>query len=54
MLVPHGAVKSPLRRLVAGGGEMDCAEFLIGIVLRDAWRDPQSERCHACGGCCEQ
>src|SRR5450759_1155869 len=54
MLVPHGAVKPALCRLVAGGGEMDRAQFLIGIFLRDAWRRPQSKRCHACDGHCEQ
>jgi hypothetical protein len=53
MLVPHGAIKSPLRRLVARSGEMDGAKFLIGIVLRDAWRRQKSNDCRACDGCYE-
>jgi hypothetical protein len=54
VLVPHGAIKAPLRRLVARSGEMNGAKFLIGIVLRDAWRRPKSKSCHACDGCYEQ
>src|SRR5262249_43763450 len=35
MLVPHGAIKAPLRHLVAGRLEMDGAKSLVGFVLSE-------------------
>ena len=38
VLIAHAAIESPLRRLVAGRGEMDGAELLIGLVLAESRR----------------
>jgi hypothetical protein len=35
MLVTHGAIKAPLRNLVAGRLEMNGAKSLVGFVLRE-------------------
>jgi hypothetical protein len=35
MLVPHGAIKAPLRNLVAGRLEMNGAKSLVGFVLSE-------------------
>jgi hypothetical protein len=35
MLVAHGTVEAALRHLVAGCLEMNIAELLVGVALRD-------------------
>ncbi len=53
MLVSHRAVKSPLRRLIARGREVDGAKSLVGFFLGVGWRVPNPD-CHESDSCREQ
>jgi len=39
MLVAHAAIEASLRRVVARCGEMNRAESLVDVVLRESRRD---------------